>query len=53
MEQQQITITTNGRKAINITGEINNALGFGIWQGLFLYEHRDGTFKRNLVITCQ
>jgi secondary thiamine-phosphate synthase enzyme len=135
MEQQQITITTNGRKAINITDEINrvigqsniktglchifvqhtsaslmiteaadpdvksdiedffqktvldgdlnyrhnnegdfdmsghirsvltgssqtipiinNELGFGIWQGLFLYEHRDGTFNRNLIITCQ
>ncbi len=28
-------------------------LNLGIWQGLFLYEHRTGRFDRNIVITVQ
>ena len=29
----------------------NNQLYLGTWQGLFLYEHRIGIFKRNFVTT--
>jgi len=31
------------------TGQLN----LGIWQGLFLYEHRTGRFDRKIVITLQ
>ena len=44
------SVLTGSSQTIPIT---NNQLAFGIWQGLFLYEHRDGRFERNLVITCQ
>ncbi|SFV62254.1 Uncharacterized protein sll1880 (YjbQ family) [hydrothermal vent metagenome] len=44
------TILTGSSTTIPIT---NGSLNFGIWQGLFLYEHRDGIFNRELVITCQ
>lgn len=28
-------------------------LNLGVWQGLFLYEHRTGRFNRSIVITVQ
>mgnify|MGYP005752414911 FL=1 len=28
-------------------------LNLGTWQGLFIYEHRTGRFKRHLVVTIQ
>lgn len=31
----------------------NNQLNLGIWQGLFLYEHRIGRFERKLIVTLQ
>jgi secondary thiamine-phosphate synthase enzyme len=31
----------------------NGKLNLGIWQGLFLYEHRTGRFDRKLVISIQ
>ena len=31
----------------------NGQLNLGLWQGLFLYEHRTGRFNRTIVITLQ
>jgi len=31
----------------------NGQLNLGIWQGLFLYEHRTGRFDRKVVVTLQ
>jgi secondary thiamine-phosphate synthase enzyme len=31
----------------------NGCLNLGIWQGLFLYEHRTSRFERKLIITIQ
>ena len=31
----------------------NGQLNLGVWQGLFLYEHRTGRFNRSIVITLQ
>lgn len=31
----------------------NGDLNMGIWQGLFLYEHRTGRFERQVVVTIQ
>lgn len=31
----------------------NGQLNLGIWQGLFLYEHRTGRFERKLIVTIQ
>ena len=29
----------------------DNKLDLGTWQGVFLFEHRDGNFKRKVVTT--
>ncbi|BBP42289.1 secondary thiamine-phosphate synthase enzyme YjbQ [Thiosulfativibrio zosterae] len=44
------TIMTDTSHSIPIT---NGRLNLGIWQGLFLYEHRTGSFERTLVVTIQ
>lgn len=31
----------------------NGELNMGIWQGLFLYEHRIGRFNRQVIVTIQ
>lgn len=43
-------ILTNTSQTIPIT---NGQLNLGTWQGLFLYEHRTGSFDRHVVITVQ
>ncbi|WP_029933860.1 secondary thiamine-phosphate synthase enzyme YjbQ [Thiomicrospira pelophila] len=44
------TIMTDTSHTIPVT---NGQLNLGIWQGLFLYEHRTGRFQRQLVVTIQ
>lgn len=44
------SVLTGSSQTIPIS---DGQLAVGIWQGLFLYEHREGVFNRNLVITCQ
>jgi len=43
-------ILTDTSQTLPIT---NGQLNLGTWQGLFLYEHRIGTFDRKVVITLQ
>lgn len=31
---------------------VNGRLGLGIWQGIYLFEHRQGSHKRNIIITA-
>ena len=44
------TIMTDTSHTIPVT---NGRLNLGVWQGLFLYEHRTGSFERLLVVTIQ
>lgn len=44
------TLLTETSHTIPIT---NGQLNMGIWQGLFIYEHRTGSFNRTLVVTIQ
>lgn len=42
-------ITQNSQTIPVTSGRLN----LGIWQGLFIYEHRTGRFSRNVVVTIQ
>jgi len=42
------SIITSPQITIPIT---NNKLALGTWQGIFLYEHRRGSFSRKIIIT--
>lgn len=42
------TILTDVSKTIPIT---NFNLSLGTWQGIFLYEHRAGSFNRKIIVT--
>ena len=44
------TLITDTSHSLPIT---NGRLNLGVWQGLFLYEHRTGSFERTLVVTIQ
>lgn len=44
------TLLTETSHTIPVT---NGRLNLGTWQGLYLYEHRMGTFNRHLVVTVQ
>ena len=43
-------VITDMSQTIPVT---NGRLNLGIWQGLFLYEHRTGRFDRKVVISIQ
>jgi secondary thiamine-phosphate synthase enzyme len=43
-------LITDTSQTIPVT---NGRLNLGIWQGLFLYEHRTSRFERKLIVTIQ